>query len=154
MSENEPPAEDKPGLEFDYHLDGEGNMQTAVVVRDARKIRSLVMARFQWIPSVMPGTGEEYPGFEEFEAGFKDGAFGKTVELPVLIIGHMPSHLPPEEATEDIQHMLLLCDPEDITTAIATGVNMFAQDDDVTHQVMHLLGHLLGHDHDDDDDQG
>jgi len=150
MSENEPPAEKKPGLEFDYHLNDSGQMETAVVVRDASKVRSLVMAKFQWIPSVMP-TGEDYPGFEELESRMKAGVYGEPVELPVLIIGHMPSHLPPEEAVEDIQHIMFLCDQNDVIAAIGTGVNMFAQNAEVTQHVMQMFGHLLGL-HDDDDD--
>jgi hypothetical protein len=155
MSDEEPaPAEKKAGLEFDYHLTDDGRMETAVVVRDASKVRSLVMAKFQWIPSVMPKTREDYPGFEELESRIESGQYGEPVNLPVLIIGHMPSHLPPEEAVEDIQHMLLLCDQQDVIAAIGSGVNMFAQDDDITAHVMHVFGHLLGNDDDDDDDQG
>jgi hypothetical protein len=153
MSEN-PPDDDKPGIEFDYRL-GEKGMQTAVVIRDPNKIRKLVMAQFQWIPSVMPGSGAEYPGMDALDEA---EARGETIPLPILVLGHMPSHLPPEEAVEDIQHILFLVEPEQLTQVIASGVNMFADDDDVTHQVMHMFAHLLGqcdgHGDDDDDDQG
>ena len=148
MTDNEPEREREPGIEFDYQVDDEG-VHTAVVIRDPNRIRRIVMAQFQWIPSVMEGKGSEYPGMDALAAL---EAKGDTVDLPVLVIGHMPSHLPPEEATEDIQHILYLVEPENITMMIGSGINMFAQDPDKTADIMHLIYHLMGGDHSEEED--
>ena len=147
MTEHEP--EDKPGIEFDYQL-GDDGLQTAVVIRDPNKLRKLVLCQFQWIPSVMAKNGMEYPGFEALEA-MTEGE--ETVQLPVLIVGHMPSHMPPEEAVNDIQHVLLLVDdPSQITTVIGTALGMFTDDKETVQKIMHFLYHLMGGEHDEENE--
>jgi hypothetical protein len=142
------PEENKPeGIEFDYSMTEEGQMHTGVIVRDPNKIRKCVSANIQWIPAMMGDEGTEYPGNEALEAVREE-----LPVLPILVIGHMPAHMKPEDAAEHVEHQLFLVDDDTVTNLIGSGINMFTQDGQMTEQIMHMLFHILGGEHDEGTD--
>lgn len=150
MSDNELP---EPGVEINYMADGE-EMHTAVIIHDPDRLRAIVSTAIQWIPVHQGTEGSDQPlSREEVEARVESGAM---TMMPIMVVQHMPAHMPREEAVDHIEHQMYLVGQEDVINMVGTGINMFTQDQEMTDQIMHMLQHIISGEpcegHEDDDD--
>lgn len=148
MSDEQVEETPKPaGVEFDYGMNDEGDVETAVIVRDPAKMRRVVTATMQWIPAVIgepddDGNTVPYPGMEELERISQEDP-DRLFHMPIMIIAHCPGHKPVEEGADDIQHQLYLLDADTVINLVGTGVNMLTENHEKTDLVMHFIHHVV-----------
>lgn len=155
MTENSHETPDPPGIEIDYAMDETGGMHAAIVVRDPAKLRKTVDVTLRFLPSVFGDPETGYKGTEDLKAKVDSD---EGVMLPMMIVSHMPSNMPEEEALEHVEHTMYVLRPHNVVDMINGGIDMFIDDPAKAQVIKHMLFHILGgeheHNEDEDDAQG